>query len=113
MKEQRIREELTQCREVLSDLFQSGLAGAPESLIERCGREAKYVRQYGMEWLADKMTLLAEQLEKRRHVTREENEAEIVRLFCQIETFVEEGIRICGLEEAGVRIRKKEWEQED
>ena len=113
MKEQRIREELTQCRDVLSDLFQSGLSGAPESLLERCGREAKYVRQYGMEWLANEMTYLSEQLEKRRHATREENEAEIVRAFCRIETFLEEGIRLCSLEEAGVRIRQKEWEQED
>lgn len=113
MKEQRIREELTQCREILSDLFQSGLTGAPESLLERCGKEATYVRQYGMEWLADEMILLADLLEKRRHVTKEENEAEIVRCFCQIETFLEEGIRLCGLEVAGVRIRQKEWEQED
>ena len=113
MKEQRIREELTQCREILSDLFQSGLTGVPEPLLERCGKEATYVRQYGMEWLADEMTLLVEQLEKRRHVIGEDNGSGIVSRFCQIETYVEEGIRISGLEEAGVRIRQKDWEQED
>ena len=113
MKEQRIREELTQCRELFADLFQSGLTGVPEPLLERCGKEATYVRQYGMEWLADEMTFLKELLEKRRHVIGEENGSEIVRCFCQIETYVEEGIRLSGLEEAGVRIRQKEWEQED
>ena len=73
MKERRIREELTNVRELLADLFQSGLMNAPESLQKRLSREETYVRQYGMDWLADRLKELLEQLEKRRHVIGSEN----------------------------------------
>ncbi|MCR5461215.1 MAG: hypothetical protein K6F51_15230 [Acetatifactor sp.] len=113
MKERRIREELTNVRELLADLFQSGLMNAPESLQKRLSREETYVRQYGMDWLADRLKELLEQLEKRRHVIGSENAVEVCSLFCKISAFVEEGIRQSGLDEAGIRISQKEWEQED
>ena len=112
MKEQKIREELMQCRELMTDVFQSGLTGLPESLKDRCRREATFVRQYGMEWLADRIVELTEQLEKQRHLIGGENAEEVVGLFCKIITYLEEGIRLSGLEEAGIRISQREWEQE-
>ena len=112
MKEQRVREELTQVREILADLFQSGLANAPESIVERLRKEETYVRQYGMEWLADKLRELSEGLKRKRHLFGDENATELAKLFCEINVFVEEGIRQSGFDEAGMRIRQKEWEKE-
>ena len=113
VKERRIREELTNVRELLADLFQSGLMNAPESLQKRLSREGTYVRQYGMDWLADRIAELSEQLEKRRHVIGNENATEVCSLFSEISAYVEEGIRQSGLDEAGIRISQKEWEQEN
>ena len=113
VKEQKIRKELTQVRELLADLFQSGLTNAPESLVARLSKEETFVRQYGMEWLAERLRELSEELKARRHLFDNENADELVALFCRIEGFVEEGIRQCGLDEAEIRIGQKDWEQED
>lgn len=113
MKEQRIREELTQVRELLADLFQSGLCNVPESLLERIRKENVYVRQYGMEWLAGRMQEFLEALENRRHAVIDDGGAELCERFCEIAAYVEEGIRQSSFDEAGIRIGRKEWEQED
>ena len=113
VKEQKIRKELTQVRELLADLFQSGLTNAPESLVARLSKEETFVRQYGMEWLAERLRELSEELKARRHLFDNENADELVALFCRIEGFVEEGIRQCSLDEAEIRIGQKDWEQED
>ncbi len=113
VKERRIREELTEVRELLADLFQSGLMNVPESLQERLRKETTYIRQYGMERLADRLSELAEELERRRHMPDSENTAEVCSLLCGISAYVEEGIRQSGLDEAGIRISRKEWEQEN
>jgi hypothetical protein len=113
VKEQKIRKELIQVRELLADLFQSGLTNVPESLVARLSQEETYVRQYGMEWLADRLHELSEGLKARRHLFDNENADELVALFCKIGSFVEEGIRQSGLDEAGIRIGQKDWEQED
>ncbi|MBR4605152.1 MAG: hypothetical protein IKO41_02870 [Lachnospiraceae bacterium] len=113
MKEQKIRKELTQVRELLADLFQSGLTNIPESLVARLSQEETFVRQYGMEWLSDRLHELTEGLKARRHIFEDINADELVALFCRIEGFVEEGIRQSSLDEAGIRIGQKDWEQEE
>ncbi len=113
VKEQKIRKELTQVRELLADLFQSGLTNVPESLFARLSREETFVRQYGMEWLSDRLHELSEGLKARRHMFDDENADGLVALFCNIESFVEEGIRQSSLDEAGIRIGQKDWEQEE
>ena len=113
MKEQTIRKELTQVQELLADLFQSGLTNVPESLVTRLSQEETFVRQYGMGWLSDRLHELSEEVKARRHRFDNENADELVALFCRIGGFVEEGIRQCSLDEAEIRIKQKDWEQED
>ena len=113
MKEQRIREELMQCRELLEDLFQGGLSNVPESLLKRLTQEATYVGQFGMAWLSERLGMLAQALEKRRHEISRGGDAEICNLFCEISVFLEKGISQSSLDEAGIRIRQKDWELEE
>lgn len=111
MKEQRIREELTQCRELLADLFQGGLTNVPESLMTKLRQEATYSGQFGMEWLSGRLTELAELLERRRHEISGGKDSEICALFCRICVYLEEGIRQSSLDEAGIRIEWKDWQE--
>lgn len=111
-KEQAVREELSQCRELMADLFQSGLTVVPESLKQRLQKRAMGARQYGMDYLADKLTELTEMVEKRRHEIRREEDGALCELFCQIDRYLEEGIRQAGLDEAGAALCKKEWGSE-
>ena len=97
----------------MADLFQSGLTNVPESLVVRLSKEETFVRQYGMDWLAERLHELTEELKARRHLFDNENADELVALFCRIEGFVEEGIRQCSLDEAEIRIKPKDWEQDD
>lgn len=112
MKEQRIREELTECRELLADLFQGGISNIAESLMARLRQEANHIGQFGMEWLSGRLVELAEKLESRRHEISNEKDSEICDLMCNIMVYLEEGIRQSGLDEAGTLICQKEWEQE-
>ena len=101
MKERTIREELKECRELLADLFQGGLALAPQSMPQRLEKEAGIFRQYGMDTLAQMLEELAGRIDMRRHDPAAQKEEELCDLFCRIEWYLEEGIDLAGLDEAG------------
>ena len=101
MKEKQIREELIRCREILADLFQSGLIVYSEVLMEQLKTEANTVLQYGMSWLSGQLKSLYKQMDMRRHDLQEADNEELVRLFCSIDRYIEIGIRETDLDEAG------------
>ena len=100
MYEDIIREELQNCREILADIFQSGLIAVSDSLLDRLKSEALTVSQYGMKWLSGQIDALYKQLESRRHTLAETEDVETVRLFCTIDRYLEIGIRQTELDEA-------------
>lgn len=112
MKERRIREELTQCRTLLDDLFQGGLATVPETMPDRLAREAMRLSQYGMERLGGLIRELSRKLESRRHSFENEQDEEVTALFCKIYGHLEKGIFLAGMDEAEKRICQKDWEEE-
>ena len=105
MKERTIREELKECRELLGDLVQGGLALAPQSMPERINKKAGTFRQYGLDRLAQMLTELAGMLTRRRHEIESKEEEALCDLFCRIECYLEEGIDLASLDEAGRTIR--------
>lgn len=113
MKERRVRETLTECNEWMADLFQGGLSTVSQSSLERLRGQELRVRQYGQEWLGNRLSELALMLEKRRHEIGRETDDQLCTLFFQIESYLEAGITKAGLDEAQVRICQREWEQED
>lgn len=113
MKERQIREEFIQCRDVLEDLFQSGLASVQENMVEKLRIHVLRTRQYGLEWLSKRLTEFGDLLEKRRHAIQKTQDDTLCALFCRIENYLETGIRQTGKDEAGVLICRMEWEQEN
>lgn len=112
MKERRIREELTQCRTLLDDLFQGGLAAVSETMPARISKQSMRIRQYGMERLGKLLQELSGKLEGRRHTLSREGDEELFDLFCSIYRYLEEGIILTGMDEAEERICRKDWEEE-
>ena len=113
MKERRVRETLMECNELMADLFQSGLSTVPQSALERLRGEELKVRQFGQEWLGDRLLELASLLEKRRHEIRRETEDQLCGLVFKIESYLEAGITKAGMDEAKVRICQREWERDE
>lgn len=101
MKEKQIREELMRCREILADLFQTGLTVFSDSLMEQLKAQTVTISQYGMTWLAKQLELFYHQMEGRRHALQDTEHEELVRLFCTIDRYLEIGIRQADLDEAG------------
>ena len=107
MKQQKIREELKECQSLMADLFQSGLAVVPKPMTERLNKESTIIRQYGMTTLADMLSKLGGQLEKRRHAVSTGQEESLCELFVKIDQYLDLAISQADLDEAGERIRQK------
>jgi hypothetical protein len=72
---------------ILDSLFMSGLGSAPMNIIENCKNIADECKKYGLSYAGNKLTTIAEAIEKWRHSV-EYDAAGVVHEFCVLSCYL-------------------------
>lgn len=96
MKEKVIREHLQECQNLMERVFMSGFRTANETVTQEMQQLSDISKQYGMEEFAKWQQAFATGVQGLRHKERsEQEEAELLRLFCQITRYLELALNKC------------------
>lgn len=79
---------ISEVRQEMSDLFQSGFATVHDASIERIRNLSDVSERYGLHTLSQMLLPLAELIETRRHTT-ESDDSKIMDVMCRICRYIE------------------------
>lgn len=87
-----IREQLDNCRNLMTHVFQSGMQAVSGQTISDIKKNAVTAMQYGMEKLSHMLNTLASAMEDRKHSMSLSDNKEIVSVFVNVNIYITEAL---------------------
>ncbi len=105
----KIYQLLLEMKEVLTDIFQSGMFSVHDTTIEKMKELASLSSQYGLAFAGNSFTSLAQILEGQRH-TIKEYDGEAIPIFCKLNQYINVCIKKVEYDDARNNMIRKEEE---